>query len=83
VLLLPVNRLLGYVGPGPGQEFIPYFLALVAWAGTAFAAILLRPILAWRRWLLRNRSAAPAEVPNTPSPAMVQEPPGDGRTDNP
>jgi hypothetical protein len=47
--------LLGYVGLGPGQEFIPYFLALLAWAGAACLAILLWPLRALRQRLARTR----------------------------
>jgi hypothetical protein len=58
-------------GPFPGIELIPYFLALVVWAGMALFAALLAPLRAlWRR--LRERrsttlsskaaSASPAEL---------------------
>jgi len=40
------NGLLAYLGPGPGVEFIPYFLGLLAWAGMALGAILAWPIAA-------------------------------------
>jgi hypothetical protein len=50
-------------GPGPGLEFIPYFLGLLAWAGFAFVAVLLSPITALLRRLRRGRGAPPPETP--------------------
>lgn len=38
--------LLGYVGLGPGLEFIPYFLALMGVVGAALLAVLQWPLLA-------------------------------------
>jgi hypothetical protein len=40
-----------YVGLGPEQALIPYFLALLAWVGAALIAVLQWPIAALlRRW---------------------------------
>jgi hypothetical protein len=36
------------------MELIPYFLAMVAWAGLAFAAILMAPLSALLRRIRRN-----------------------------
>jgi hypothetical protein len=44
--------LLAY-GPAPGMELIPYFLALLAWAGLAFAAIFMAPLSALLRRIRR------------------------------
>jgi hypothetical protein len=49
---------LGY-GPAPGVEFIPYFLALLAWAGMALAGVLLWPITGLLRRLRKLRNARP------------------------
>jgi hypothetical protein len=70
---------LAYVGLGPGQEFIPYFLGLLAWAGAAFLAILQWPIVAlFRRLSKRGNKPAP---PNETAGANPQESPPDGRAD--
>jgi hypothetical protein len=45
-LMATANSAHGYVGPGTGLEFVPYFLGLVAWVGAAFAAFLLWPFYA-------------------------------------
>ncbi len=57
--------ILAYVGPGPGVEFIPYFLGLLAWAGLALGALLLWPLAALGRRLLiarRRRQLDPGEA---------------------
>lgn len=46
-----------YVGLGPGQEFIPYFLTLLVWAGIACLAVLQWPLQALRRRWARTRRA--------------------------
>jgi hypothetical protein len=46
---------LAYVGLGPGQEFIPYFLGLVAWAMAALLAILRWPLIALFQHFLRRK----------------------------
>lgn len=50
-------------GPAPGVELIPQFLALVAWAGMAFFAILLAPLTALLRRLRKPRDASQADKP--------------------
>jgi hypothetical protein len=61
----PPDGLLAYVGLGPGQEFIPYFLALVAWVGAACVAVLQWPVASLLRRLRRDPPTAhpPAEAP--------------------
>jgi hypothetical protein len=60
--------LLAYVGLGPGQEFIPYFFGLLAWAGAAFLAILQWPLFALLRRFRRDR-----EVQKEPAPPPEKE----------
>jgi hypothetical protein len=67
--------LLAYIGLGPGQEFIPYFLALLFAAGTACLAILQWPFLALRRRLARARSQHPDEPKNELATANMPESP--------
>lgn len=43
------GSLLGYAGLGPGQELMPYFFALLAWAAAALLAVLQRPLAALLR----------------------------------
>lgn len=47
--------LLGYVGLGPGPEFIPYFLALLGVVGAAFIALIQWPLLVLRSYLKGKR----------------------------
>lgn len=61
--------LLAY-GPAPGMELIPYFLALLAWAGMALAAIFLRPLTALYRYL-RGIKPAPPMVNQTEATAAA------------
>jgi len=56
------GAVLGYVGLGPGQEFIPQFMGMLAWAGVALGAVLLWPLAALRRFL-RARAARRDEQP--------------------
>jgi hypothetical protein len=70
--------LLGYVGPGPGLEFVPYFLAMLAWAGAALGAMLLWPISA----LFRRFQKAPPEGNATSSLASQPEPPVEAHKEN-
>jgi len=61
-----VDGLLAYAGLGPGQEFLPYFLAMLGWAGAALVAILHRPITAALRVWRTGKATAPAEEPPHP-----------------
>lgn len=61
-----------YVGLGPGQEFIPQFLALLGLAATALLAVVHWPIAALLSRLSRASAArkearkAPASAANSP-----------------
>jgi hypothetical protein len=50
----PNAFLVAYVGLGPGQEFIPQFLALLIMAGTALLAVVQWPFVALLRRLRRS-----------------------------
>jgi len=43
------ETMLAYGSLGPGPEFIPYFLGILAWGIMAFSAVLLWPITALKR----------------------------------
>jgi hypothetical protein len=73
ILLQREHGMLAYVGLGPGQELIPYFLGLLAWAGAAFLAVLQWPIYALRQRLARRRQHTAEPVAVT-----VQESADDG-----
>jgi len=60
-------------GPAPGMELIPYFLALLAWAGMALAAIFLRPLTAFYRYLRGIKPAPPTENQTEATAAAAPE----------
>ena len=60
-----------YVGLGAGAEFIPYFWAILAWAGAALLAILQWPLGVLLRCFSRARGAQPGSVQGQPIPAAV------------
>jgi hypothetical protein len=81
---LPVPAGVLAYGPGPPVDLIPYFLALVAWAGLAFVAILLSPLNALLRRLRRFRGGGGALPPvpkSTPMSASVPESSGEDSHD--
>ena len=45
---------LAYAGPSAGLELLPYFLALLAWAGAALGAVILWPLSALLRRFRRQ-----------------------------
>ena len=77
--LMPMpNTLPAYVGLGPEQAFIPYFLALLAWVGAALIAVLQWPIGALlRRWrgakTALQKEALKSEAPGTAAVETTRE----------
>ena len=61
---LPISP--GYVGPGPGMEFLPYALALLGWAAAALIAVLQWPFAALFRRLTGRHEPAPAPTAGQP-----------------
>jgi len=75
------GALLAY-GPAPGVELIPYFLALLGWAGLALSAVLLSPIAALIRRLRGIRGATPPAPTQDPLPPSAPEASGDASHGN-
>ena len=81
---MPEN-LLAYVGLGPGQELIPYFLALLGFMGAALLAVLQWPIQMVMRLFRKDKgtpppveiTTQPAEPMTQPLPVNVPETPGE------
>jgi hypothetical protein len=71
--------MLAYVGLGPGQELIPYFLALVGFAGAALLAVLQWPLRILLGWYARIRRTPPAPVTSQPVETSASEGAGEGR----
>jgi hypothetical protein len=65
-----------YIGPGTGVEFIPQFLALLAFAGAAAGAILLWPIFTLLR-LIRGKKDPRNEVKTETTIVPVPETQGE------
>jgi hypothetical protein len=65
-LLLVPNHALAYVGPGPGLEFVPYFVSLLVWVGLALGAVLLWPFSTLLRYL-HGRRRRTREAPEQPT----------------
>jgi hypothetical protein len=72
------GAVLAYVGLGPGQEFIPYFLGLLALMLTALGAVLRWPFSVLARLLSRSRHSGAGET-NGPTTPPAPEPAGEGR----
>jgi hypothetical protein len=76
-----------YVGLGPGQEFIPYFLALLAFVWAAAIAILQWPFLALIRLVRGRKSCVASESAHAATTMPTNEPqnppPGGGATEIP
>lgn len=66
--------LLGYVGLGPGQEFIPQFVALLGLAAAAFLAILQWPITALLSRLSRTAAGEEARQRQTRTANTLERP---------
>ncbi len=62
------SPLLGYAGPLPGIEFLPYLLSLLAFVGTALVAAVQWP-LAMLRQCFGRKNAQGATAPSTPASA--------------
>jgi hypothetical protein len=75
--------ILSYAGFGPGQELIPHFLALLAFAGAALMAIVQWPIVALWRCFSRLRGRSKDESANATTTTNVLESPGDDSNDKP
>jgi hypothetical protein len=70
--LAPLPMLVGvlaYVGLGPGQEFIPYFFGLLAFAAAALMAVLQWPLSVLRRYFGNSQRERPKEVAAIPRQA--------------
>jgi hypothetical protein len=81
---LPLPGLvLGYVGIGPGQEFIPYFLALLALVGTALSAVIRWPFAVLARLLGRFKRGQASERARMPVTASVPGSAEEGPTRSP
>ena len=70
--------LFGYVGLGPGQELLPYFLALLGLAGSALLAVAQWPLVALFRYLRRLKGGPAKERANEPPKADGPEAPEEG-----
>jgi len=63
LLLATPAPALGYVGPGPGLEMVPYFFSLLAWIGMALGATLAWPISSLVRRVWPGSSPSCGEPP--------------------
>lgn len=79
----PASELLAYVGFGPGQEFIPQFMALLAVLGSALFTILQWPFVALLRRFWRSKSSPPQAAEQTPSTPPEAEKQSEQRLDTP
>jgi hypothetical protein len=70
------DGLLGYVGLGPGQEFIPYFLAMLGLLGGATIAVIQWPLAAFLGLFRRNKGFPGHHLTNTPPTTRGPETPG-------
>jgi hypothetical protein len=75
--------LFAYAGLGPGQELIPYFMALLAWIGAAFGAILLRPVSSLFRRLFKRKSDRPDSLPQATLMASTTQSPAEHGCETP
>ena len=69
---------LAYIGPGPGQEFIPYFFTLLGFVGAVLVAVAQWPVAVLLRGLRRARAGAGAGLREQCAAAQrAPESPGD------
>jgi hypothetical protein len=59
---LEALHLWAYIGLGPGQEFIPYFLTLLTFVGAALVAVVQWPLAALLRLFRSKRNVESIEV---------------------
>ena len=64
-----------YVGPSP--DFIPYFLGMLAWAGTALVAILAWPLSILIGRFRETGGEGPPEGINQPATGPLPKAPGE------
>lgn len=64
--------LMGYVGLGPGPEFIPYFLALLGVVGAALIALVQWPLFALQAFLRRRRHPPGQQEPGQQEPGQQE-----------
>jgi hypothetical protein len=77
------GALLAYSGLGPGQELIPYFLALLALLATALSAVVRWPFAVLARLFSRFRRPRSDDGTSPPITANVPESADDGQHDKP
>jgi hypothetical protein len=62
--LLAAPHVWAYIGLGPGQEFIPYFLTLLTFIGAALVAVVQWPIAVLLRLFRKKRNVESIDVDN-------------------
>ena len=72
------DGLFAYVGLGPGQELLPYFLALLAWVAASLIAVLKWPFVTLLRRLRGVRTTDEQGPQEVVVPAEVPAPPAEG-----
>jgi hypothetical protein len=73
-----VDGLLAYVGPGAGLELVPYFWALLGFAGAALLAVVQWPLAVFFRWFPKAREDQPNALTNQLLTTAVPETSGEG-----
>jgi hypothetical protein len=76
-VLVPSHGVLAYVGLGPGQEFLPQFLALLGLVGAALLSIFHWPLSFLFRLFSKGKSSpgvVPPDVPEPPAKANREGP---------
>jgi hypothetical protein len=75
--------LLAYFGLGPGAELIPYFVALMGFAGAAFLAVVQWPIQVLLRRFTRTKNASDDDRNDEAVETSTNEAPSAGGNDTP
>ena len=60
------ENVLAYIGLGPGQELIPYFLALLGFMGAALLAVVQWPIVMVIRLFRKDKATPPEQLTGQP-----------------